>query len=177
MDFLILYNKYQIYMIKIFNDFFLCLQSNESIQENLVKHNKNSRRNKKIPKIDLQVEYLWQISRGKIEIKTKEEIQLLKEAVEDDEKKGVRYQEITAINSLDNGLNKIDIIKNLNTKNCFDFEYQPLHGDCFSIHHNKKHLRGYFLVVFFIDKWIDFDLDKFTSKEHKIILEGNLKFI
>ena len=94
--------------------------------------------------------------------------------------KYVGEKEITEIgryilpkDDLGNGLNAEWIALNLNSKNCFDFEYSPKEGDNLKIHQNIT-LSPYLSFIYRKNEWI-IDHHSPWSIEISKIKEGKIK--
>ena len=155
--------------------FILCTCVDELQDNKPIIHNKSSRRNKNLQIEDIQKDIFWILQRSKIRVKTEKKIQQDIQAIEEDEKNGIRYQEMYSMDNLVEDLSKDFFIERLNTINCFDFNYRPEQGDLLSMSYAA--IRGYFIVVFYEDSWHDYTFDKFISSNHLKIYEGKLKFI
>lgn len=60
------------------------------------------------------------------------------------------------------------MLKELNSRNCFDFEYLPIEGVNLKIYNPKKYINEYLSFIFRNGSWIAESYDGFRDKTEKI---------
>jgi hypothetical protein len=94
-------------------------------------------------------------------------------------------QMVMPVESLGRDLNAVNLIKELNSRNCFDFDYSPTAGDNFQIREEyvykslrgkqRKELYDYMSFIFRKGKWNEDVYNVFDDKTRKF-RKGKVKF-
>lgn len=134
------------------NDFSFSLEEQKSI----IIHNKNSRKNKNLI---TEKKIVWNLSK------------FLKNEFSTDEFGSVQKPSF----DIGNGLNNNVVLSKINSKNPFEFVYNPNEGDNLKIFEKKKNeLTPYLSFIYKNNKWI---ADYYGFNDYtELIVKGHIKF-